>query len=120
MHPGEIASLPILSVAENLDDAPEVLFAVLRKMAEQKTPFTQSQTAWVKLTSAHEMEIFLDGHAGGKGLTVRLSMDRWEIQLERLKVVWRDLMRRNEFQDAAIIAASGDKIWIQKRPAENG
>ncbi|MCJ2164905.1 MULTISPECIES: FtsQ-type POTRA domain-containing protein [unclassified Pseudodesulfovibrio] len=117
MHPGEMASLPVLSVAESLDDGPEVLNGILRKMADHQTPFTQAQTAWIKLTSAHELEIYLDSHAGGQGLTVKLSMDRWEVQLERLKVVWRDLLRRNEFKDAAIIAASGDKIWIQKRPA---
>jgi cell division protein FtsQ len=115
MHPGEQASLPILSVAEDLADGPEVLTGILKKMADRETPFTQAQTAWIKLTSAHELEIYLDSAAGGKGLTVKLSMDRWEVQLERLKVVWRDLMRRNEFDDAAIIAASGDKIWIQKR-----
>ena len=117
MHPGELASLPILSVAEDLPDGPKVLTGILEKMAEQKTPFTQAQTAWIKLTSAHEMEIYLDGAADGKGLTVKLSMDRWEVQLERLKVVWRDLLRRNEFDNAAIIAASGDKIWIKMRPA---
>lgn len=116
MHPGELASLPVLSIAPGLDDGPEVLTGILRKINEQQTPFTQAQTAWVKLTSAHEMEIYLDGHSGGKGLTVKLSMDRWEVQLERLKVVWRDLMRRNEFKDAAIIAASGEKVWIKKRP----
>lgn len=115
MHPGEHASLPVLSVAEDLPDGPAVLSGILAKMAARQTPFTQAQAAWVKLTSAHELEIFLDGAGDGKGLTVRLSMDRWEVQLERLKVVWRDLMRRNEFDDAAIIAASGDKIWIQKR-----
>lgn len=115
MHPGEQASLPVLSVAEDLSDGPEVLSGILAKMAERQTPFTQAQTAWVKLTSAHELEIFIDGAGNGKGLTVKLSMDRWEVQLERLKVVWRDLMRRNEFDAAAIIAASGDKIWIQKR-----
>lgn len=115
MHPGEQASLPVLSVAEDLPDGPEVLSGILAKMAERQTPFTQSQTAWIKLTSAHELEIFIDGAGNGKGLTVKLSMDRWEVQLERLKVVWRDLMRRNEFDAAAIIAASGDKIWIQKR-----
>jgi cell division protein FtsQ len=115
MHPGEQASLPILSVAEDLPDGPEVLAGILKKMADQQTPFTQAQTAWIKLTSAHELEIYLDGAASGRGLTVKLSMDRWEVQLERLKVVWRDLMRRNEFDAASIIAASGDKIWIQKR-----
>ncbi|MEZ7196604.1 cell division protein FtsQ/DivIB [Pseudodesulfovibrio karagichevae] len=115
MHPGEQASLPILSVADDLPGGSEVLTGILKKMADQETPFTQAQTAWIKLTSAHELEIYLDGAAGGKGLIVKLSMDRWEVQLERLKVVWRDLMRRNEFDDAAIIAASGDKIWIQKR-----
>jgi len=117
MHPGEQASLPILIVAEDLPDGPEVLSGILKKMADQQTPFTQAQTAWVKLTSAHDIEMYLDGAAGGKGLTVKLSMDRWEVQLERLKVVWRDLMRRNEFNAASIIAASGDKIWIQKRHA---
>jgi cell division protein FtsQ len=115
MHPGEQASLPVLSVAEELPEGPEVLAGILKKMADRQTPFTQSQAAWVKLTSAHELEIYLDGAGNGKGLTVKLSMDRWEVQLERLKVVWRDLMRRNEFDSAAIIAASGDKIWIQKR-----
>ncbi|AMK10668.1 MAG: cell division protein FtsQ/DivIB [Pseudodesulfovibrio sp.] len=115
MHPGEAGSLPILSVADDLPEGPEVLSGILAKMAAQQTPFTQAQTAWIRLTSAHEMEIFLDGHADGKGLTVKLSTDRWEVQLERLKVAWRDLMRRNEFKDATIIAASGDKVWIKKR-----
>ena len=117
MHPGEMASLPILEVAESIDDGAAVLKGILRKIEEKQTPFTQAQTAWIKLTSAHEIEIFLDGHAGGKGLMVRLSMDRWELQLERLKIAWRDMMRRGEFKKAAIIAASGDKIWVKKRPA---
>jgi len=119
MHPGEMASLPILEVAESLNDGPAVLRGILKKIDDKQTPFTQAQTAWIKLTSAHEMEIFLDGHADSKGLTVKLSTDRWEVQLERLKIVWRDLMRRGEFKDAAIIAASGDKIWVKKRPAES-
>lgn len=116
MHPGEMASLPVLDVADGLDDAQEVLTGILQKIDDKQTPFTQAQAAWIRLTSAHELEIYLDGHAGGNGLTVRLSMDRWDIQLERLKVVWRDLMRRNEFKAAAIIAASGEKIWVKKRP----
>jgi len=119
MHPGEIASLPVLDVADGLEDSPAVLSGILGKIAEKQTPFTQAQTAWIRLTSAHEMEIFLDGHTGGKGLTIRMSMDRWEVQLERLKIVWRDLMRRGEFKNASIIAASGDKIWVKKRPAKS-
>lgn len=119
MHPGEMASLPILSVADGIDDGQPVLTGILKKIDEHQTPFTQAQTAWIKLTSAHEMEIYLDGHAGGRGLTVRLSMDRWEVQLERLKIVWRDMMRRGEFKDAAIIAASGDKVWVKKRHARS-
>lgn len=120
MHPGEMASLPILAVDETITDGAPVLTGILQKIDEHQTPFTQAQTAWIKLTSSHEVEIYLDGHAGGKGLTVRLSMDRWELQLERLKITWRDLMRRNEFKDTAIIAASGDKVWIKKRPATPG
>ncbi|MFH1915528.1 MAG: FtsQ-type POTRA domain-containing protein [Pseudomonadota bacterium] len=116
MHPGEFASLPVLSVAEGIDDGGPVLAELVKKMAQRQTPFTQAQVAWIRLTSAHDMEVHLDGQ-GGQGLTLRLSMDRWEIQLDRLKVVWRDLMRRGEFADAAIIAASGDKVWIKKRPA---
>lgn len=117
MHPGDMASLPVLEVAETIDDGAAVLKGILKKIKDKQTPFTQSQTAWIKLTSANEIEIFLDGHAGGKGLTIRLSMDRWELQLERLKIAWRDMMRRGEFKQAAIIAASGDKIWMKKRPA---
>lgn len=120
MHPGEMASLPILTVAEGLDEGPAVLRGILEKMKEKKTPFTQSQTAWIKLTSAHELEIYLDGHAGGRGLTVKFGTDQWETQLERMKVVWRDLLRRNEFKDAAIIAASGEKVWIKKREPSEG
>lgn len=116
MHPGEISSLPVLAVDDSIDDQSGVLTGILRKMDEKQTPFTQDQAAWIRLTSAHELEIYLDGHAGGKGLTVKLSMDRWELQLERLKIAWRDLMRRKEFKDTAIIAASGDKVWIKKRP----
>lgn len=119
MHPGEMASLPVLSVADGIDDGHTVLTGILKKIDERQTPFTQAQTAWIKLTSAHEMEIFLDGHAGGKGLVIRLSMDRWELQLERLKIAWRDLMRRDEFKSIAIIAASGDKVWVKRYPAQS-
>ncbi len=115
MHPGEISSLPVLEIADDLEDGSAVLAGILKKIDEKQTPFTQAQAAWIKLTSAHEVEIFLDG----PGLTIRLSMDRWEVQLERLKVVWRDLMRRGEFKSAAIIAASGEKIWVKKRPAKS-
>lgn len=117
MHPGEVASLPVISIADGLGESPDVLKGILAKMEKNKTPFTQNQAAWIKLTSAHEVEIFLDGHAGGRGLTVKLCTDQWEVQLERLKVVWRDLIRRKEFKDAAIIAASGEKVWIKKRHA---
>nr|WP_155932381.1 FtsQ-type POTRA domain-containing protein [Pseudodesulfovibrio alkaliphilus] len=116
MHPGEFASLPVLNVAEGVDDGGPVLSGLLKRMEERGTPFTQAQVAWVRLTSAHDLEIHLDGQEAG--LTLRLSMDRWEVQLERLKVVWRDMMRRGELKDAAIIAASGDKVWIKKRPGQ--
>ena len=115
MHPGEISSLPVLEIADDLEDGSAGLAGILKEIDEKQKPFTQAQTAWIKLTSAHEVEIFLDG----PGLTIRLSMDRWEVQLERLKVVWRDLMRRGEFKSAAIIAASGEKIWVKKRPAKS-
>lgn len=119
MHPGEMASLPILTVADDITDGQDVLTGILKKIEEHQTPFTQAQIAWIKLTSAHELEIYLDGHDGGNGLTVKLSMDRWELQLERIKIAWRDLLRRGEFKDAAIIAASGDKVWVKKRSAES-
>lgn len=117
MHPGEVASLPVLEVADCVDDGQSVLTGILAKIGERQTPFTQAQAAWIRLTSARELEIFLDGHANGKGLTVKLSLDHWELQLERLKIAWRDLMRRGEFKDVSIIAASGDKVWVKKRPA---
>lgn len=118
MHPGEIASLPVLEVADSIEDGSQVLTGFLKSMADHKTPFTPDQTAWIRLTSAHELEVYLDGHDHGKGLTVRLSMDRWQLQLERIKIAWRDLMRRNEFKETAIIAASGDKVWVKKRAAD--
>lgn len=118
IHPGDMESLPILDVADSIMDGEPVITGILKMIDERQTPFTQSQAAWIKLTSAHELEIYLDGHAGGKGLTVRMSMDRWELQLERIKIAWRDLMRRGEFMDAAIIAASGDKVWIKKYSAK--
>ena len=85
MHPGEISSLPVLEIADDLEDGSAVLAGILKKIDEKQTPFTQAQAAWIKLTSAHEVEIFLDG----PGLTIRLSMDRWEVQLERLKEIGR-------------------------------
>ncbi|QGY40112.1 FtsQ-type POTRA domain-containing protein [Pseudodesulfovibrio cashew] len=118
MHPGEMGSLPVLSVDDSIDDGGKVLTGIMKKIDDRETPFTMDQAAWIKLTSSHEVEIYLDGHAGGRGLTVRLSMDAWELQLERLKIAWADLMRRHEFKDTAIIAASGDKVWVKKRPDE--
>ena len=118
MQPGETGSMPVLQVDPSVEDGAPVLTGLLAKIEARQTPFTQDQAAWIRLTSAREMEIYLDGHDRGAGLTVKLSMDRWELQLERVKIAWRDLMRRGEFKDAAIIAASGDKVWVKKRPAE--
>ena len=118
MQPGETGSLPVLKVDASIGDGAAELAGLLAKIEERRTPFTQDQAAWIRLTSAREIEIFLDGHDRGHGLTIKLSMDRWELQLERVKIAWRDLMRRGEFKDAAIIAASGDKVWVKKRPAD--
>lgn len=120
MHPGEVASLPILSVADGLSEGPAVLRGILKKIQAKQTPFTQKQAAWIKLTSAHELEIYLDSHAGGQGLIIKFGTDQWETQLERMKIVWNDLIRRKELNDAAIIAASGEKVWIKKRDSSRG
>lgn len=108
VHPGDTESLPMLAVAREDETVGSLLSSFLGKIGNGEIPISQEQIAWMRVNQGGEFEIFLDG----RNLTLRMDADMWEIQLHRIKTVWRDLMERGEFAGAASITAAGDKVWV--------
>ncbi len=111
MHPGETASLPVLEIGDGMFTGDTELPALLKMIRGHETPFTMDQVAWIKVLGSRQVEIYLDGQK----LALRMDLNGWRKQFKRIKTVWRDLARRGEFADAAMIAATGDKVWVTRR-----
>lgn len=111
MHPGEMDSLPVLDVAEGMYSGDTELSALLEMIRGPETPFSMNQVAWVKVLGSRQVEVYLDGQK----LALRMDLSGWQEQFRRIKAVWRDLARRGEFANAAMIAATGDKVWVTRR-----
>ncbi|WP_147822224.1 cell division protein FtsQ/DivIB [Salidesulfovibrio onnuriiensis] len=111
MHPGETASLPILDIGDGMYPGDTRLSELLGMIRGPETPFDMGQVAWVKVLGSRQVEIFLDGQK----LALRMDLSGWQEQFKRIKAVWSDLARRGEFADAAMISATGDKVWVTRR-----
>lgn len=111
MHPGESGALPVLEYAEGMGNTDTRLSALLDMIQGPQTPFEMNQVAWVKVLGSQQVEIFLDGQK----LALRMDLDGWQQQFRRIKAVWRDLALRGQFSQAAMIAATGDKVWVKRR-----
>ena len=111
MHPGETASLPVLEIGDGMYSADTELATLLTMIRGRETPFSMEQVAWVKVLGSRQVEIYLDGQR----LALRMDLHGWQEQFKRIKTVWRDLARRGEFADTAMIAATGDKVWVTRR-----
>lgn len=111
MLPGEVASLPILEIGDGMRSNDTQLSSLLDMIRGHETPFSMGQVAWVKVLGSRQVEIYLDGQK----LALRMDLSGWQEQFRRIKTVWRDLARRGQFAGTAVIAATGDKVWVKRR-----
>lgn len=111
VHPGEVATLPFLELSDGMSPNDANLSSLLDMIGNKSMPFDLSQVAWVKVLGSKQVEIFLDGQK----LALRMDLNGWQTQFRRIKNVWRDLARRGEFSGTAVIAATGDKVWVKRR-----
>ncbi len=114
VQPGEAAALPVLEYGRGMDSTDTRLSALLDMIQGPETPFAMNQVAWVKVLGSKQVEIFLDGQQ----LALRMDLNGWQRQFRRIKTVWRDLALRGQFAQAAMIAATGDKVWVKRRSRE--
>lgn len=111
LSPGDSASLPLLEVAPELGDRRADVAAMVARMNRQELPFALGQMAWVKISEAGQIEMYLDALR----LRVRADLDGWDTHFSRIETVWHDMKLRGETALVAAIEASGGKVWVEKR-----
>ncbi|XPV76810.1 MAG: cell division protein FtsQ/DivIB [Desulfovibrio sp.] len=105
------ASLPLLDIKTEQQHESTLLPQIVDKIDKLDLPFSLGQTAWIRLTDAGDMEIYLDS----RRLLLRFGLQDWQKQLQRVEYVWQDLARRGELEQISAISASRGQVWVTKR-----
>jgi len=106
--PDRFASLPQLEVGLGEDDEMESLAGMMAAFNETGLPVRAAQAAWVRLTDGR-----VDMYFEARDLWLSVSQDDWKRNMERLALVWSDLTRRGEADQAREIRIFGGKVWVR-------
>ena len=107
----KFASLPLLSIETEQAQESTLLPQIVEKIEKLDLPFSLGQTAWIRLTDAGDMEIYLDS----RRLLIRFALTDWQKQLQRVEAVWHDLARRGELEKVRAISATRGQVWVSRR-----
>jgi cell division protein FtsQ len=100
--------LPVLEVAPDAGGLPAGLAGMMEALAALELPIRPADAAWVRVL-AGRLELFFED----RGLTVAASTADWGRSMERLALVWADLVRRGEDRAAKEIRIFGGKVWVR-------
>jgi len=100
--------LPVLDVAPEAGGLPAGLSEMIAAFEALDLPIKPGQAAWVRVLPGR-LELFFED----RGLTVAASTRDWERSMERLALVWADLVRRSEDRSAREIRIFGGKVWVR-------
>ena len=104
-------SLPQLEVEAGMEKHLGLLRELTRVGAEGGLPFAMDKVAWLRLSWGSGLEVkLLD-----RDLTVCLSVDNFRQSINRLGIVWADLTKRGELDQARVISSLSDKVWVEKK-----
>jgi len=110
-QPDKFVSLPQVEVESGMERHLPMLEELRRAIADKKTPFGLDQVAWIRLSWRYGMEIRLMD----KNMLLCVGVDDWKNNLTHLGLVWNDLAKRGELDQAAIISAQNHRAWVEKR-----
>jgi cell division protein FtsQ len=100
--------LPVLEVTPEAGGTPAGLEGMMAAFAALDLPIRPMDAAWVRVL-AGRLELFFED----RGLTVAASVRDWDRSMERLGLVWADLVRRGEDRAAREIRIFGGKVWVR-------
>lgn len=109
--PGKFASFPLLKLDEDTLDWEAPLGILVSRSKGNKLPFNIGQMAWVDISRRKGLELYMDG----KRMKLRMGLEDFSGNLERLCAVWRDLDRRKELGRVAGISSMDNKVWVRRR-----
>jgi len=109
-QPDKFVSLPQVEVESGMERHLPILEDLRRSIADKKTPFGLDQVAWIRLSWRYGLEVRLMD----RNVLLCVGVDDWKNNLAHLVLVWSDLVKRGEMDQAAIISAQNHKVWVEK------
>ncbi|GFK93548.1 Cell division protein FtsQ [Fundidesulfovibrio magnetotacticus] len=106
----KFVSLPQVEVESGMERHLGVLEELRRAIADKRTPFGLDQVAWIRLSWRHGMEVRLMD----RSVVLCVGVDDWKNNLAHMGLVWENLAKRGELDQAAIISAQNQKVWVEK------
>ncbi|MEF2145585.1 MAG: FtsQ-type POTRA domain-containing protein [Desulfovibrionaceae bacterium] len=111
VSPADFKSLPVLEADTGVRELTTELPEMLRALAATGLDLTPEGLAWVRVSDAGQMRMFLDG----AGLTLTFGLKDWRSEVRRLAAAVQDMRRRGEIDSVTRISALGGKVWVEKR-----
>ncbi len=109
--------------AENFVSLPHLVFdtgsalqarkldSLCRQFAGKAFPFSLAESSWVRFLAGGEIvEFFLQG----RNMKVRLKTRNLQLNISRLRKIWRDLDQRRELETTSMIWTAGHLGWVKK------
>jgi cell division protein FtsQ len=106
----DFSSLPALEIEKGAEEFALRLPELVKSFKEADVPLESASLDWLRLTAAGLLELKVNNF-----LMVVLSLDEWEKNLPRLKLVLEDLSRRGELRAAMEIRAQGGNVWVLRK-----
>ena len=110
VKPDKFVSLPQVEVESGMERHLPILEELRRAVADKASPFGLDQVAWIRLSWRYGLEIRLMD----RNVLLCVGVDDWKNNLAHLGLVWGDLVKRGELEQAAIISAQNHKVWVEK------
>ncbi len=103
-------SLPQVEVESGMERHLSLLEGLRKAIANKQAPFGLDQVAWIRLSWRYGLEIRLMD----RNVLLCVGVDDWKNNLSHLGLVWANLNKRGELDQAAIISAQNRKVWVEK------
>lgn len=110
VQPDQFVSLPQVEVESGMERHLPILEELRRAIAAKQTPFGLDQVAWIRLSWRYGLEVRLMD----RNVMVCVGVDDWKNNLAHMGLVWANLAKRGELDQAAIISAQNQKVWVEK------
>lgn len=108
-------ALPVLHLEEGARELLDVYHKFSTRTRALRAAFDPRQAAWVRVGKDQSIELYIES----RDLRVKLDTRDWELNLECLRKVWNDLVRRGEHDAVRAMSAHGAKVWVTTGP-KNG